>query len=122
VLPDQIGACDVTAQFTNAAGLVSFATTPLTLLNSLPAAVGEIRGAVVEGTRTQAGLEVTLEKTPGAVLNKTKTDEHGTFVFSNVTPGAYTVRAVKPDANRRGAAPVKVEAGQTATVGVKLAL
>ena len=122
VLPDQIGACDVTAQFTNAAGLVSFTTTPLTLLNSLPAAVGEIRGAVVEGARPQAGLEVTLEKTPGALLNKAKTDEHGAFVFSNITPGSYTVRANKPDASRHGAASVKVEAGQAATVGIKLAL
>lgn len=122
VLPDQIGAIDVTAQFTNAANLTSFVTTPLTLANSLPAAVGEIRGAVLEGARTQAGLEVTLEMTPGAVLNKTKTDEHGAFVFSGVTPGAYTVRASKPASSRQGNAPAKVEAGQAATVSIKLAL
>lgn len=120
--PSDLGPCDVTAIIINGAGLSSMVTTSLDILAALPAAAGEIRGAVLEGSLAQQGLEVTLEKAPGAVLKTTKTDENGQFVFDGIAPGSYTVRATKQTSQRKGSATAKVEAGQTITATIRLAL
>jgi hypothetical protein len=122
LMPNELGACEVTAVLVNSVGLTSTITTPIDVVEKLPATVSEIRGVVVEGTLAQPNLEVTLEKTPGAVTAKAKTDEQGTFVFSGVAPGSYTVRSSKTTSQRKGQATVKVEAGATALATIKLAL
>jgi hypothetical protein len=120
-LPQDLGPCEITARFTNGAGLTTFTSTTINIVASLPPALGEVRGVVLEGSRPQAGLEVSLEKGP-AVLVKAKTDEQGAFAFAGVQPGEYVVKASKPLAERKGQAAVTVQAGATATASIKLAL
>jgi hypothetical protein len=121
-LPQELGACEVTAMFTNGAGLISFVTTTIHVISTLPTASGEVKGVVLEGSRPQAGLEVTLEKAPNAIVAKTRTNEQGVFVFAGVAPGDYVVKSLKRDAERKGQAAAKVPAGGVAEVTIKLAL
>lgn len=121
-MPKDLGPCEVTAVATNGAGLATTFTTTVTVLDSLPQSHGEIRGVVMEGALPQAGLDVALEQAPGAALKTTKTDANGQFTFAEVTPGNYTVAATKSTSQRKGSTPVKVEANQTTTTSIKLAL
>lgn len=128
------GPTDLGVQFINGAGLSTFGTATVNVVEKLPAAVGTVRGTVEEGGIRQPVLEVVLrdEKAAVAATNpkaadkgfelKTKTGMDGAFLFNNVPPGKYTVTATKPSSGRAGQQPVTVEAGQTATVAITLFL
>jgi hypothetical protein len=120
-LPADLGPCEVTARFTNGAGLTTFITTSFNIVAAIPSSTGTVKGVVLEGGRPQSGLEVSLEKGT-ASLAKAKTDAAGAFAFNGVAPGDYVVKAVKPVAGRIGQASAKVTATATVSVRVNLAL
>ena len=84
-----------------------------------PLDTGAIRGRVVLVSRPAAGIRVTLEG-----LNRSAvSDSQGSFVFPEVPPGTYTLRASGAALNRfrRGTASVTVTGGpQPAAVEVQL--
>jgi len=64
-----------------------------------------------------SGIDVRLEQVSGSTVLTTKTDEKGSFTFSNVAPGSYKLRigCAKTDASSPGAAGRTVpEKGQDA--------
>ncbi|MFO0938019.1 MAG: carboxypeptidase-like regulatory domain-containing protein [Gemmataceae bacterium] len=84
---------------------------------------GSIEGRVVQGTRAQPGLPVTLSDATGKVVVKSATsDADGKFKFEELAPGTYTVSAVKKaDANAKGSKTVTVEASdKPATVEINI--
>jgi hypothetical protein len=126
---DRLGPTDISVQFTNSAGLSSFATTALEVLDKLPPTLGSIQGQVVEGPLPQANLEVVLRDERGKPVKDekgaerlTKTGADGTFRFDNVPPGKYKVFTSKPSSGRKAEKDVQVEAGQVATVMMMLFL
>jgi hypothetical protein len=121
-LPSAAGTITVTAQFTNGAGLVSFASTSLQVTDKATSATGEIRGQVLEGQRPQAALEVVLLNAGKAEVGKAKSGADGAFQFVGVPPGDYTIRAVKPASQRQGEKGVQVVAGETTIVNLALGL
>lgn len=126
---DKTGPTDISVQFVNRAGLSSFATISVNVLDKLPPILGEIRGTVQEGMRLQPNLEVVLRDDKGAAVKdekglkkKTTTRADGTFLFENLPPGKYKVFTSKPVSNRKAETTVEVEAGKTAVVTLSLFL
>lgn len=122
VLPSEIGPCVITAVVTNGAGLTTFATTTINLIAASATPVGKIQGVIVEGNRPQAQLEVILLKAAGGEVSRTKSTTAGEFTFANVPSGEYHLTTSKPASQRKAAATVKVEADQTASPTLKLAM
>jgi hypothetical protein len=120
-LPSDLGPCDVTAEITNTAGLATFVSTSILITAEAPLATGEIRGVVLEGTRPQGGLAVSLMQA-GHEVAHTKTAADGSFHFSGLQPGEYEVTSQKPDSGRHGQHGAQIKAGETAAVEVRLAL
>lgn len=120
-LPNDLGPCDVTAEITNTAGLSTFVSTSILITAEAPLATGQIRGVVLEGTRPQGGLAVSLLQASHEIAH-TKTAADGSFHFSNLQPGEYEVTSQKPDSGRHGQHAAQVKAGETAAVEVRLAL
>jgi hypothetical protein len=121
---DKKGPTDLGVQFINNVGLSTFATATVNLVDALPTLPGRIQGTVLESTRPQAGLEVSLRdpKAPKTSEDKAKatTGADGMFTFENLPPGAYTVSSSKAITKRKADVPVTVQAGQTAVVTVNL--
>jgi hypothetical protein len=44
------------------------------------------------GSQKLSGIDVNLEQPSGTKVMSTKTDERGSFIFSNVPPGSYKLR------------------------------
>jgi hypothetical protein len=120
-LPSDLGSCDVTAEITNTAGLTTFVSTSILIMAEAPLPTGQIRGVLLEGTRPQGGLAVSLMQA-GHKVAQTKTAADGSFHFSNLQPGEYEVTSLKPDSGRHGQHNAQVKAGETAAVEVRLAL
>ena len=124
---DRLGPIEISVQVTNGAGLTRFASTTIEAVDKLPPVLGQISGTVLEGSRPQADIEVVLRDEKATDKDKdkefkTKTCADGTFSFADLPPGNYKIKAAKPVANRKAEAPVKVEAGKTATVTLELLL
>ncbi len=117
-LPEGKKSLDLTAQFTNAAGLTATQTIKVEVVDPPPPA-GIVKGKVVAGDLAQAGVEVQL-KDEKEVKATTKTNPKGEFLFENVKPGPYNVFAQRKDAMTEGSAPVTVEANKTSEVAVEL--
>jgi hypothetical protein len=115
VSADKPGAVDVGVQFVNKAGLVTFGTVRVELVEPKAGGkAGSIEGKVLEGDRPQPGVEVTLRDAQNAVKATTLTDKKtGVYKFLDVPPGAYRVSAAKSTSGTRGETPVQVEAGDT---------
>lgn len=85
---------------------------------------GSIEGKVVQGSRAQPGLTVTLLDATGKTpVKSTKTDADGKFKFEDVAPATYVVKSVKTAdvAQASGKKEVAVEAGdKPATVEISV--
>jgi hypothetical protein len=117
---EQKGKVDVTAQFTNGAGLVKSETVVIQLVDSLPGggvAGGKtsIEGKVVQGDRPQPKVPVFLRDAAGGVKDTTMTDDNGGYIFKDVMPGTYRVFANKTGDNTKGEIVVQVLEGQKKT-------
>jgi hypothetical protein len=121
---DKKGPTLVSVQFVNYAGMSTFASTTVKVLdpNDPKAAVlpGKIAGKVFEGDRLQAGLPVVLFDDKGKEKDKGKTKDDGTFAFEDVAPGNYSVGTAKEASRTKALEAVKVEAEKTTTVELKL--
>jgi hypothetical protein len=132
VSTDQKGMFEVSVRFTNNAGLSATETIRIQLLD--PAAAGtadgkgapakketSVEGTVVEGSRSQPNVKVTLRDERGLAKATTTTDAKGKFVFKDIAPGTYRITASKTSSNTRGETTVAVPEGQKKTgVEVKL--
>jgi hypothetical protein len=87
-----------------------------------PALTGAIKGIVIEngGRNLGSGLEVQLVDSRGDVVaGKTSVvASDGSFAFTNLQPGMYTVRVV----GARGTSAVSVTAGRVAVATVSVAV
>jgi hypothetical protein len=113
---EQKGKVDVTAQFTNGAGLVATETVVIQLVDSLPDGKGggkaSIEGKVLQGDRPQPKVPVFLRDAAGGVKDTTVTDDKGGFIFKDVPPATYRVFASKTGDNTKGETIVQVQEGQ----------
>lgn len=121
-LPKEAGNADVTAMFTNGAGLVSFATTSIEVIEAEPTPQGSIQGEVLEGNRPQPGLDVVLLHATGGEIARTKTDPQGNFVFDKLPAGAYVVQCSKVSSQRKGESKITVAVGPPTNVTIKLVM
>lgn len=114
---------EVSVRFTNTAGLSATETVRIQLVDpangsktgpdgAAGAKPGSIAGSVLEGDRPQAGLEVALRDEKNNLKASTTTDAAGTFLFKDVTPGAYKVVSGKSAAKTKGETPVSVAADE----------
>jgi hypothetical protein len=75
--------------------LLSFSFTALTMIVSSPA-IARDGGSPVSGAQTAgaqlSGVDVSLEEVAGGKVLTTRTDERGSFTFSDVAPGSYKLR------------------------------
>jgi len=55
---------------------------------------GGLRGSVKDAGGVIPGVEVTLTNERTNISRSTTTNERGEYVFANVDPGSYTVKAV----------------------------
>jgi Carboxypeptidase regulatory-like domain len=83
---------------------------------------GQIRGKVLEGPRTQPGLEIILRDGKGVELRRTKTKADGSFLFEDVPPGSYVIFCSKPDSRRRATVPAVVQPNRATVRDVELVL
>jgi hypothetical protein len=102
---DQKGKTEVTAQFTNGAGLVATDTVKIELIDPGAGAAGagkaaSIAGKVFVGDRPQPDVAVELRNAAGAVLDTKATDKDGKFLFKDVAPGTYKVFSSKRGQNQ----------------------
>lgn len=122
-IPAKTGPLDVSVRATNGAGLVSFATTSVDVLDALPIPPASIVGVLYEGSLSQANMEVRLLDEAGKnVLQSVKTDATGKFSFTGLKPGNYRLAATKVSSNRKANVPVKAVAGQQTVQNVNLYL
>jgi hypothetical protein len=120
---DKKGPTLVTVQFVNNAGMSTFASATINVLDPndpKTAGPGRIAGKVFEGDRPQAGIEVVLFDDKGKDKDTTKTKEDGSYAFEDVPPGKYSVGTAKEASITKAAAPAKVVADKTTTVDLKL--
>jgi hypothetical protein len=115
VKAEKAATVDVSVQVTNNAGLVTFGTVQVELVEkAAKGATGNIEGKVFEGDRPQPEVEVTLRDAMNMIKGTAVTDKKtGAYVFKDLPPGAYRVSAVKSKSGTRGEAPAQVEAGKT---------
>jgi hypothetical protein len=121
---DRKGPTDISVMFTSQAGLTSYATTTIELLDTDPAKTGpgRIKGKVVFAELAQADLDVILRNEKKQEVARAKSSKSGTFVFENVAPGKYTVYCRKVQNQRAGSADAVVEPNQDTEVTVNLTL
>jgi Prealbumin-like fold domain len=75
---------------------------------------GSIVVRVLQSTRPQPQLPVTLMDAAGNVVKTATTDGSGSATFKDLQPGEYTLKSVKrADQNANGSATATVEAGDT---------
>lgn len=84
--------------------------------SSLAGTVRDQSSAVVAGAVVAASLDDT------GFVRSTTTDGHGDYVFDQLTPGAYTVTAVKPGFREYQASGVAIELAQGARHDIRLTL
>lgn len=135
VSTDQKGMFEVSVRFTNQAGLSATETIRIQLVDPPPAtpagpgsgAGGKglketiIEGTVVEGTRAQPNLVVTLRDEKGVAKGTTTTDAKGKFVFKDIPGGTYRISSAKTSSNTKGEVTVAVPEGQKKS-GVEIKL
>jgi hypothetical protein len=114
---DQKGKTEVTAQFTNGAGLVATDTVKIELVDPGAGAAGagkaaSIAGKVYVGDRPQPNLPVELRNAAGGVVDTRSTDKDGKFLFKDVAPGSYKVFSSKTGDKTKGETIVGVQAGE----------
>ncbi|MGA2192278.1 MAG: TonB-dependent receptor [Nitrospirota bacterium] len=86
-----------------------------------PAAIDEIQGTIKDALgRPLPDASLVLKSPDETIMGKTKSDAGGHFVFTNVTPGTYSVLAEKTGF-QASTAVVTVEAGTIATTALTLA-
>jgi hypothetical protein len=81
---------------------------------------GQIRGTVLDGQQPLRDLEIVLKDSKGTAKARTKTGQHGAFVFEKVLPGEYRVSVAGPAGRTEGETPVKMGMRQTVDVTITL--
>jgi hypothetical protein len=127
------GSVDLTAQFTNGVGLVTFTTVTVEIVEPPPPmnpndpanaekkkGPGKIVGKVVEGGRPQPGLVVTLSDDKGMPKLTTKTGEGGVFEFPKLEPGTYKLSSTKEISKTKGETTVTVQNDATTPATIEL--
>lgn len=114
----------LSAEFSNGAGLSSFVTTEVPVVSPTVLNQGRIAGKVLEGPRPQSGLTVTLKTggAGGAEQGKAVTQADGTFAFEQLSPGTYTLATQKPISYRQAEQQVQVAAGNTTSATLELSI
>lgn len=121
-MPAGAPAATLTVEVTNGVGLVRNKTTTINLISPALAAVGQVTGAVTEGTLPQPGLAVELRDAEQSPVASSQTNAQGEFLFKAVKPGKYLVWSIKAQSQRVGAAAVEVKAGVTSRAELRLSL
>jgi hypothetical protein len=119
---DKSGMIDITSVAVNGAGLSSSASASVEAVEALPEKPAAIAGQLREGTRPQAGLEVTLSDARGMALFKATTNAEGRYLFPDLKPGSYTLTAEKVATRRSAKAAATATAGVTTTADLELYL
>jgi hypothetical protein len=123
---DERGQVDLTAQFINGIGRVSYKSMKLVVeaadvAMKKAAQTGTIAG-VVSYRVPRSGVTVLLLGASGAELKRTKSDEEGKFTFKEVPPGTYIVSGSLVEAALlKGKASAEVKAGETTQADLTLA-
>jgi hypothetical protein len=117
---DKKGSTDVSVQFINGAGLSTFESTSIELLDTDPVPLGAIAGKVLEGELPQKGLDVLLGNAKGVVIGRTKSDPDGAFGFKGLPKGTYQLYTNKVATGTIGRSIVNVVAGESQQVELKL--
>jgi hypothetical protein len=117
---DRPAAVQVSVQVTNGAGITSFGTIEIRLVDAppstKPAALPRIEGRVVDnGGRAQPNVRVNLTDGMGTVKDSVTTNDAGAFVFKDVAPGSYRVVAARRAVGLVGETSVQVAAGEDRT-------
>lgn len=120
--PKKLGELIITAAVKNGAGLMTFETQAIEVVDAAEINKGEIAGQVFESVRIQPRLDVVLLNAKGQPVAKTTTGFDGRFKFSSVVQGDYILESFKPASGRSGRTSVKVSAGQTSSVDISLGL
>ncbi|MFO0824603.1 MAG: carboxypeptidase-like regulatory domain-containing protein [Gemmataceae bacterium] len=119
---DKSGMIDITCVAMNGAGLSSSASASVEAVEALPEKPAAIAGQLREGTRPQAGLEVTLSDARGMALFKATTNAEGRYLFPDLKPGSYTLTAEKVATRRSAKVAATATAGVTTTADLELYL
>lgn len=125
-MPAGAGPTELSVGFTNAAGMVTFASRTIELVDKLPARPGRIVGSVTEGANRQPGLTVYLmdpkSKEKDHVVAQTTSTPQGTYQFDGLAAGSYFVFCEKSSTGRTALVPAEVAPGKVATVDLPLSL
>lgn len=116
---------DVSVQFKSKADLVGFDTITVERLDAAELnkpAPAMIKGTVLEGTLVQPGLTVVLFDDKGKEKAKAATKADGTFAFTDLPAGKYTLFVEKTSTGRVKRLPVEVKAGEEKAVELGLLL
>jgi hypothetical protein len=114
------GPTPLSVQFSNAAGLASFATASVEITETDPVPTGKLRIKVLENDRPQTGLDVAVVDSKGAVKAQGKTDGDGVYLTGQLEKGDYRVYSVKQATPSQGQKAVTVEPSTTKEVALDL--
>ncbi len=117
---NRLGPVPVSATFTDGVGRARSITQEVVVTSELAKQLAAIRGRVIHGNRPQPNLTVQLLDTEGKSLNETSTDQNGRFMFKDLEPKTYLIRATRASSSDRAGAQVELTAGQTKSVTLKL--
>lgn len=124
---DKPGRVPVGVQVTNGAGIKSFGTVVIELVDAPKAdakprsPAGNIEGTVTENNRVQPNVTVVLRDAQNTIRDSVKTDARGKFAFKDIPPGTYRLQASKSTSSTEGSTSVQVQDGQTKS-GVDISL
>jgi hypothetical protein len=117
----------VGVQVTNGAGMKSFGTLTIELVDAPKVEVktptgpkGTIEGTVTENGRVQPNVSVVLRDAQNQIRDTTKTDARGKYEFKDIPPGSYRVQASKTTAGTQGEASVQLLDGQIKVVPIAI--
>ncbi|MCZ2342099.1 MAG: carboxypeptidase regulatory-like domain-containing protein [Bacteroidales bacterium] len=120
--PTAQGPTDFIAKVINHAGLITYATATVDLVDKLPVQPGAIAGQLLLGSTPQASLTVNLSDARGKVLKNATTDPNGRFRFDDLSAGTYQLSAAKVTPPRVATATVSVQNGNVSRVELSLYL
>ena len=97
------GPADVSVQFVSGVGLSSFDTAAVEVVDAVPVEPGRLQGKVVEGPRSQPGLDLVVVDAKGAEQGRATTDRDGRFAFPERGPRPRTASSASSRPRRPAA-------------------